>query len=513
MRNLILFTSLCICTAMANFGQSIPQQSSRPNIVIVLADDMGFSDLGATGSEISTPHLDRLAQNGILFTDMQNASKCFPSRAMLLTGLYAQRNNMSQRPQDIHNAVTFGKVLKDVGYRTLFIGKHHGTDNPYYWGFDHYWGLRDGAANYFNPGLQRVSDKGPPAQKEGMFPRTFAFDGKLVAPFTPPEDYYSTDTWTDWAIQLLDRYKDEEKPFCLYIAYQAPHDPLQAPEETIKKYEGKYDVGYEVIAKNRYEKQRKKGLLDDRYPRSRPTYPSWESLSDSTRTDQIRRMQVYAAMIDRLDQNIGRVIGKIKDEGKWENTLFLFMSDNGASAEVVQIGEGPIGSLTRWSSLKKDWANVANTPFRYYKNYSYAGGTNTPLIVHWPNQIKQGGQIDHTPLHFVDLMPTLIDITGARYPAEYKNEQVHPMDGVSLLPLLQGDKLERKKPLYFNWGSGSAIRTDDWKLVRNDTTWQLFDMRRDRTETHDLAEERPDIFEMLRLNWEKWARSVGVKGY
>ncbi len=513
MRDLFLVTVMCTYTVILSFGQTVPKKDSRPNIVIVLADDMGFSDLGATGSEISTPNLDRLAKNGILFTDMNNASKCFPSRAMLLTGLYAQENNMAVKPGDIHNAVMFGKVLKDIGYRTLFVGKHHGTDNPYDWGFDHYWGLRDGAANYFNPGLQRATDPGPPAQKAGMFPRTFAFDGKIMEPFTPAEDYYSTDTWTDWSIQLLDRYKDEEKPFCMYIAYQAPHDPLQAPEETIEKYEGKYDVGYEVIARKRYERQRKTGVLDDRYPRSKPTYPEWESLGDSARTDQTRRMEVYAAMIDRMDQNIGRIIDKIKAEWKWENTLFMFMSDNGASSEVVNIGEGPIGSMTRWSSLKKDWANVANTPFRYYKNYSYQGGTNTPLIVHWPDKIKRGGQINHTPLHFVDLMPTLIDIAGAYYPINYKSEQVHPLDGMSMLPLLKGESVERGRPLYFNWGSGSAIRTDNWKLVRNEKTWELFDMRTDRTETKDMAKDRLDIFDKLHLTWEEWAKSVGIKGY
>src|SRR5699024_1891649 len=235
--------------------------------------------------------------------------------------------------------VMFGQVLKNAGYRTLFVGKHHGTDNPYDWGFDHYWGLRDGAANYFNPGKQRPGDLGTPAQKKWAYPRSFVFDDSLAEPFTPLMEYYSTDTWTDWAIQLLEEYKNEDKPFALYLAYQAPHDPLQAPEKTIKKYAGVYDKGFEAIAQARYEKQRKMDVLDDRYPRSEPVHREWEQLSDSAKADQARRMQVYAAMIDRMDQNIGRLIEKVKNMDKWKNTLFMFASDNGASAEVVEIGD------------------------------------------------------------------------------------------------------------------------------------------------------------------------------
>ncbi|MDX1637903.1 MAG: arylsulfatase [Balneolaceae bacterium] len=488
-------------------------RSNPPNIVFILADDLGYSDIGAYGSEIETPNLDRLAENGMRFTRMHNTSKCFPSRAVLLTGLYAQQSDMHDSPDEFHNAVMFGEVLRQAGYRTLFVGKHHGTENPYEWGFDHYRGLRDGAANYFNPGEQRPTDPGKPAQKEWAYPRTFVFDDSLLAPYTPPEDYYGTDTWTDWSIDLLRRYENEEKPFLLYLSYQAPHDPLQAPEESINKYEGVYEKGYEAIAEARYERQLQMGLLDERYPRSEPEYPEWSSLSDSAKADQVRRMQVYAGMIDRMDQNIGRLIDHIKETGEWENTLFMFASDNGASAEVVKIGEGPIGSVTRWASLKQDWANVANTPFRKYKNYSYEGGTATPFIVHWPKVITGGGRVDHTLSHFIDIMPTLMDVAGARshYPAEYRGERVPGVEGISLLPLFSGRKIEREAPLYFDWADGSAIQNEQWKLVRWGSEWELYDMQSDRTETTDLIEKHPEVAEHLQKEWQNWAEEMGIR--
>ncbi len=485
-------------------------ESPAPNIVFILADDMGYSDIGAYGSEIETPHLDRLADNGIQLTQMHNTSKCFPSRAVLLTGQYAQQVGMSESAGDFEQAVMFGEVLSRANYTTIFVGKHHGTDNPYEWGFDHYWGLRDGAANYFNPGEQRPSDPGKPAQKEAHYPRTFAFDDSLAEPYTPPEDYYGTDTWTDWALELLGRYEEDSQPFMLYLSYQAPHDPLQAPKEDIEKYEGVYEAGFEAIAEARYERQRQMGLLDERYPRSAPTYRSWSDLDDSTKTDQVRRMQVYAAMIDRMDQNIGRLLDYLEERDKLDNTLIMFASDNGASAEVVQIGEGPIGSMTRWASLKEDWANVANTPFRLYKNYSHEGGTATPFIVHWPEVIPEGGRIDHSLLHFIDIMPTLVEVSGANYPDEYRGEPMHPMEGVSLLPLFKGDSIDRERPLFYEWSEGRAIQTEKWKMVRWGDEWKLYDRQTDRTETTNLAEQYPDIVSQLQTQWREWAGEMGV---
>lgn len=499
---------ITIISLISFFSCQSSENSSRPNIVLILADDLGYSDIGAYGSEIETPNLDRLAENGIRFTQMHNTSKCFPSRAVLLTGQYAQRVGMSESPGSLNNAVMFGEVLSNAGYTTIFIGKHHGTDNPHEWGFDHYWGLRDGAANYYNPGEQRSGDPGRPAQKESYYPRTFVFDDSVAAPFTPPKDYYGTDTWTDWALELLGRYEDNSNPFLLYLSYQAPHDPLQAPQEDIAKYEGVYDAGFESIAAARYEQQLQTGLLDGRYPRSEPMYRPWESLDDSTKADQVRRMQVYAAMIDRMDQNIGRLLKYLEEQDELDNTLLMFISDNGASAEVVEIGEGAIGSMTRWASLKEDWANVANTPFKMFKNYSHEGGTATPFIVHWPDMILEGGQVNHSLLHFTDIMPTLVDVSGGTYPENYKGDEMYPMEGISLNSLFRGDSIARNESLFYEWNDGRAVHTENWKLVQWDGEWELYDRRTDLTETTDLSKVYPDTVDFLEAKWEEWAERM-----
>ena len=498
--NILIFLSLTISCENST-GENFDDYQ-RPNVVIILADDLGYSDIGAYGSEIRTPNLDQLAQGGIRFTQMHNTGKCFPSRAVLLTGLYAQQVGMDRKPEAFRNSVMFGEVLRTAGYRTLFVGKHHGTDNPYDWGFDHYRGLRDGAANYFNPGLQRDDEPMPAQKRYGK--RVFAFDSLVVEGYTPPRDYYATTAWTDWAIELLDKYRNEDKPFLLYLAYQAPHDPLQAPEEAIQKYAGVYGEGYEEIARHRYQRQLEMNLLDENYPRSEPIYPDWESLSDSVRQDEIRRMQVYAAMIEVLDQNIGRLVDYIKSTGEWDNTLFMFLSDNGASAEVVEIGDGEVGAIDRWSSLKGNWANVANTPFRFYKNDPYQGGIATPFIASWPNLIA-GGQVNHEPLHFIDIMPTLVEISGAKYPVEYKGDRVHPMQGKSIFPLFKGEDIQRSQPLFFQWRDGRAVRTSDWKLVGYEKDWELYDMKSDRTEMNNVADEKPEVVADLEQQWEHWA--------
>jgi arylsulfatase len=284
----------------------------------------------------------------------------------LLTGLYAQQVGYSESFRNpIVNGITLGELLKPAGYITLWSGKHHGVENPVTRGFDRYYGLKDGACNYFNPGCQREGE-GVPAQKSHR--REWCIDDKLYAPYTPAEkDFYTTDYFTKYALQWLDEYKDKGQPFFLYIAYTAPHDPLMAWPEDIAKYEGKYKVGFEAIRKARYEKQLKMGLIDKRYQLSAPTFQPWESLSPEQKAIEERRMTVYAAMIDRLDQNIGKLIAKLREQGKLDNTLIMFVSDNGASAEVVNLdyGYGEIGSMTNWASLCENWANVGNTPFRY----------------------------------------------------------------------------------------------------------------------------------------------------
>ena len=493
--------------------QNKPEQ--RPNIILISADDLGWSDIGCYGSEVQTPNLDKLGEGGLRFTRFHNTSKCFPSRACLLTGVYAQQSNYHRsHGNPITNAVTLGEVLRTAGYRTLWSGKHHGQENPIYRGFDHYYGLKDGACNFFNPGEQRPGEgaparKGRPGNKRD---RAWCIDSTMYRPYTPEdEDFYTTDYFTNYALDWLDKYQNEEKPFFLYIAYTAPHDPLMAWPEDIAKYEGKYNDGYEQIRKQRYQKQLEMGLIDETYKLSEPTYDKWKSLNDSVRKDEIHKMEVYAAMIDRMDQNIGRVLNKLKETGRDENTLILFVSDNGASAEVVRLPDdyGEIGTMTRWSSLGPDWANVSNTPFRYYKNYSYEGGTNTPFIAYWPGEIEANTFSDF-PGHFIDFMATLVDITDAEYPTEFNDQQITPMQGQSLLPVFRGEDSERNDPIFWEWGNGQAAYNNSWKIVKQgrEKPWDLYNLENDPTETNNLAEEQPGKLKEMDELFKEWKKGL-----
>ncbi len=484
------------------------EEVQKPNIILILADDLGFSDIGSFGSEIHTPNLDSLAENGIRFMNFHNTSKCFPSRACLLTGLYAQQNGYAKtHTNPITNAATFGEVLRPAGYRTLWSGKHHGLENPVTRGFDRYYGLKDGAANFFNPGRQRPGE-GKPAQKRNN--RQWCIDSVMYVPYTPEsEDFYSTDYFTNYALDWLEEYKHEDKPYILYLAYTAPHDPLQAWPEDIAKYEGSYMQGYEKIRKARYEKQKQIGIIDDKYELSDSVYTPWESLSDSQKVEEDLTMAVYAAMIDRMDWNIGRVLEKVRELNEVDNTLVIFVSDNGASAEVVNIPDyGPIGSMTDWTSLGPDWANVGNTPFRYFKNYSYEGGTRTPMIAWWPSGIKAPGRISEFPGHFIDFMATFTDITGAEYPDSIHGQKVYPMEGESLLPVFRDEYTShREKPLYFQWSKGSALLEDGWKIVKHghDNPWDLYHLKEDPAEIQNLSGRYPEKVDSLASKFRKWS--------
>ncbi len=505
MRKTSLILALSIILA------SCSPKSELPTIILISVDDMGWSDLGCYGSEISTPHIDRLAEKGIRFTQFHNTSKCFPSRACLLTGVYAQQNGYDQSfNQPLMNAVTLGEVLRDQGYITLWSGKHHGLENPIYRGFDHYYGLKDGACNHFNPGVQRPGE-GVPARKEDKGKkrdRAWCIDSTMYAPYTPAEsDFYTTDYFTHAAVDWLEEYEDDERPLFLYMAYTAPHDPLMAWPEDIKKYKGVYDAGYEAIRRTRYKKQLEMGLIDSTYRLSEATHLDWDTLSGALRWEEIRKMEVYAAMIDRLDQNIGRLIAKLVETHRIDNILVLFVSDNGASAEMVHIEDdyGEIGTMTRWTSLGPDWANVSNTPFRYYKNYSYEGGINTPLIACWPGNVEPGS-FSSFPGHFIDIMATFVDITGADYPRSFNGSEITPMQGQSLLPAILGKTPERKKTLFWEWKNGQAARDDNWKIVRwgKEEAWDLYHMGEDPTETNNLASEHPEKVRELELEFLEW---------
>ena len=487
----------------------------KPNIILICADDLGWSDIGCYGSEIQTPNLDRLASQGIRFTNFHNTAKCFPSRASLLTGVYAHDSGYDdQYTKPLKNAVTIGEVLRKQGYATYWSGKHHGGENPIYRGFDHYYGLRDGCCNYFNPGPQRA---GEPKPAEKMV-RNWCIDSAEYKGYTPPnKDFYTTDYFTTYAIDYIDEAVQNNKPFFLYLAYTAPHDPLMAWPKDIKKYKGKYDVGFEQIRENRYKKQLASGLIAPTHKLSAPTFRPWNTLTAEEKDFQSKVMEVYAAMIDRLDQNIGRVLNELDRLKVLDNSIILFVSDNGANYGVVELDDdndqGEIGGIDRYISLGKDWSNVCNTPFRFYKQYSYEGGINTPLIAWWPKKIKANSFTDFAG-HFIDIMPTIIEITGAEYPETYNGQKITPMRGVSLLPALTGEKIQRKEPVYWQWKQGCAVLLDNWKIVKhgNGKPWDLYNMKDDPTETNNLAKKFPEKVAELDQMYNQWISKYNKKG-
>ncbi len=479
---------------------------NRPNILVILADDLGWSDIGCYGGEIDTPNLNKLGENGVRFTQAHNTSKCAPSRACLLTGLYHHQVGGGQEP--FQNAVTLGEVLGSSGYQTYASGKHHNKENLIHRGFDHYFGLRDGCCNYFNPGRPRAGEPLPAQKKPAA--RYWCIEDKTLQPYTPEKrDFYTTDYFGKYALKFLDQHQEDHQgnPFFLYLPFTAPHDPLQAWPRDIEKYRDEYTVGYGEIRARRYERQRDMGLIDESWPLSDPGYKLWNSLEPDEKEDEALKMAVYAAMIDRMDQNIGKVLDKIREMGEEDNTLVIFASDNGCSAEVVHLENdyGPIGSISRWTSLGPDWANVSNTPYRFYKNYSFQGGICTPLIANWPNGISDSGRFNHQPCHFIDIMPTLTEVARASYPKKRGDEKVLPPEGVSLVPILKGERIPERGPLNFQWRRGRAVRKGRWKIVvEGQSGWELYDMEKDRTETNNLADKHPKIVGELNSEYHSW---------
>jgi arylsulfatase len=501
---LTIFTLVMFSCTSPSDNKEIKETNEKPNVILILADDMGWSDLGCYGSEVATPNLDAMANQGIRFTQMYNTAKCMPSRACLLTGLYSQQtgyNTGYKKPMS--NAVTLGEIFKMAGYTTMWAGKHHSTELPTTRGFDHYSGLFEGASNHFNPGKKREGE-GQPAQKRPD--RPWVIDGEVFQPYTPPSDFYTTDAFTDYALGWLEQHKTDTDPFFLYMAYTAPHDPLMAWPEDIAKYRGKYLAGYEATRKARFAKQKEIGLLTDNYPISSPIYDKWDDLSDIQKDEEDLKMAVYSAMVDRLDQNIGRLQAKLREMEVDENTLILFMSDNGASAEVVNLeGSGEIGSLTRWTSLGGDWANVSNVPLQYYKNYSHEGGIKTPMIAYWPQGIQERNTFNESPLHLIDLLPTLAELIGVEYPSNFNDEVITPVDGISFLPIFSGKEISRKEPLYWEWQHGKAIREGDWKLVSYKDKWTLHNLKDDPVEAIDLSTSEPEKMSDLKAKYDDWA--------
>ncbi len=471
--------------------------ATRPNIVLIMCDDMGFSDIGCYGGEVETPNLDRLAKEGIRFRTFYNNAKCEHTRATLLTGHWWHHVGASATVH--YSSPTFGERMRNAGYRTLMTGKWHAGQTPYQRGFDRYYGLTDGCCNFWNPGHAKGDDPTPARKKV----RRWAIDDKEFTPYTPSDpDFYTTDAFTDNAISYLDEYQNETKPFLLYVAYTAPHYPLHASEEDIAKYRSKYkNVGWDKLRKQRYARQQEMSILPRGATLSKRdrSIPAWSSIKPSEVDWWDLRMATYAAMIDRMDQNIGRILRKLEQTGKADNTVIFFLSDNGAcndSADRSTVKGTMPWEVTSYLTQGRPWANASNTPYRQYKTTDYEGGTRTPMIAHWPGKIMQNSKTDH-PGHLIDFMPTMLDLAGA------KTDNTLP--GQSLVPILQGKQMARQWPLYWQFGKSQAIRDKNWKLVKHASKdWELYDLESDPTETQNLAAKDPEKVTAMADRWKAW---------
>jgi len=489
-----------------------------------MADDMGYPDIGCFGSEIETPNLDRLAAGGLRFTRFYNAARCCPTRASLLTGLYPHQAGMggmvsgkAGREAGAYQGylndrcVTIAEVLGRAGYATYMAGKWHVGEFRPVWpvdrGFDRYYGLISGGMNYFNIRM---------GKRKNIF-RHFAIDGQ---PHRPPADgFYSTDAFTDHALKMLREHK-AGRPFFLYLAYNAPHWPLHAPEEEIEKYLGKYMGGWAALRSERHQRMLQMGLIPETWRLSPqdPKAADWDRLDDAKKRRMDRKMAVYAAMIDRMDQNIGRVVELLKTTGRLENTLVFFLSDNGACHEGGTFGQnfrpdltGPIGTENSYHSYGISWSNASNTPLRRHKHWVHEGGISTPLVVHWPAGIKARGELRRQVGHVIDLMATCVDVAGAEYPRQFNERAVTPMEGVSLRPFFDEDRTS-PRTLCWEHMQNRAIRDGNWKLVAaRGGAWELYDMKVDPTELNDLVKAKSDVARDLAGKWAAWAKRVGVQ--
>ncbi len=560
-----------VLTSFIAFSQNRNNRDTRPNIILIMSDDMGYSDIGCYGSEIHTPNLDALARNGLRFTQFYNAARCCPTRASLLTGLYPHQAGLGWMTaanfdlpgyQDELNkqCVTVAEVMKNAGYATYMAGKWHvslNTDNnesKYNWplqrGFDKYYGIIKGAGNFYDPA-------------------TLCRNNQLITTFNDPEyqpeNYYFTDAISDNAVQYI-RDNKKNKPFFMYVAYTAAHWPMQAPEAEIQKYKGKYDAGWEVLRRNRLKKMKEVGVIDSVAELSPLDTHPWAEEKD--KEAMTRRMETYAAMVDIMDQGIGRIVEELKAKGVYDNTVILFLEDNGGNAEGLGYGNGPEGTtkpvaadtnqlkplgdneiqydinppITRggrmvmegkkvmagpadtYLAYLKPWAQVSNTPFRKYKHFVHEGGIATPLIVHWPAGIGSKGEIRAQVSHIIDIMPTVAALGKAEYPTTFNGNTITPVAGTSLVSAFANQPIP-ERALFWEHEMNRAIRQGKWKLVSSgelmeggygswknyqNGPWELYDMEKDRGEFKNLAGQYPEIVQDLIAKWQSWAEEVHV---
>lgn len=552
-------TIFLLAAALLALGaDTLGAEARRPNIIVILSDDMGFSDIGCYGGEIETPNLDALAKNGLRFTQFYNTARCCPTRASLLTGLYPHQAGVGHMMEDRghegyrgslnRRSVTIAEALKPAGYRSYAVGKWHVTPGhaaqaleetgnwPLQRGFDRFYGTIHGAGSFWDPSSLTRDNQ----------PITAASDTEYR-----PREYYYTDAISDHAAGFIrDHARDHKsEPFFLYAAYTAAHWPMHAKEGDIAKYKGRYRAGYGAVRAARLEKLRRLGLLDPRWEPA-PAVGDWSQVKDQPFEE--RCMEVYAAMVDSMDQGIGRIVAELKAQGQWENTLILYLQDNGACAETVGRGPNPaaraggptlppmapddpqFGSQPRqtrdgwpvrqgygvmpggpdtYIAYGRDWANVSNTPFREYKHWTHEGGISTPLVAHWPAGLAAArrNQLEAEPGHLIDIMATCVDLARAAYPTERGGEKIKPMEGVSLRPLLAGEPIRRPRPLFWEHEGNRAARDGKWKLVaKENQPWELYDMERDRAETRDLAQSEPARAKELAAQWDAYAARADV---
>ena len=538
-------------------GCAESEAPSPPNIILIMSDDMGYSDIGCFGGEINTPNLDRLASNGIRFSQFYNTARCCPTRASLLTGLYPQQAGIGHMVNDRGTpayqgdlslqAVTIAEVLKQAGYATYMSGKWHVTpyilENPdkRNWprqrGFDRFYGMISGAGSFYDP-------------------RSLTNDNEYIP---PPEDFYATHNFTDFAVQCINEHQ-EESPFFLYVSYTAAHWPMHAPADQVAKYKGKYNMGWDNMREQRYRRLVKAGLIDERWqltPRDSSIAPWSSDIPD--RDWEIANMEVYAAMVDIMDQGIGEIVKVLEQKGKLENTLIFFLQDNGACAEelawvdrtdyqgaplpadqpqtkmiphftrdglpVKVMKQGWPGPANGYTAYGLNWANASNTPFREYKHWVHEGGIATPLIVHWPDEIAGAEEIVHAPSHLIDIMATCVDVSGVEYPTSFNGNQIKPMEGKSLMPAFRKDPMI-ERPIFWEHEGNRAVRLGKWKLISRadrgnsfiwddfedlpSESWELYDMENDRTETNNLSYDQPEIVHKLSSLWMDWAKRTGT---
>lgn len=519
-------------------------KAPRPNIVLILADDLGYSDLGCYGSEISTPNLDCLAKDGVRMAQFYTTPRCCPTRASLLTGLYPHQAGIGAMMEDRgvpgyrgelnRNCLTMAEELKRADYHTLMVGKwhvshihfngksqlNHESDEPFWenkdgWplqrGFEEFYGTIHGVNSYYDP-FSLVSSN-TPIQAEGS-------------------NFYYTDVISEKAAGYIDRYGGGQKPFFMYVAFTAPHWPLQAPEADIAKYRQTYLAGWDVIRSNRYQRQIDLGIVDKSWglsPRD-SRVPAWPDVRD--KAWEANRMATYAAMVERMDRGIGRILDGLKQKGIERNTLVIFFSDNGGCAEVLDPGWYDIPSRTRsgqrvkvgngdhsvfagpedvWQSYGVPWANVSDTPFRLYKHFTHEGGIATPFIARWPAEIQSRGSVSKQIGHVIDIMATAVDVAGAKHPDSYEGHSILPLEGKSLLPILDGKGPRPPSPLFWEHEGNRAVHLGPWKLVsRHGNDWELYNVEADRSELNNLAAGNPAKVKELSALYDAWARRCNV---